>query len=196
MFLMAVVAVLFVIFVVECLLLEVEHWGWATLTLIATGVAVQLTGVANILDFVHHHTVDAILYTLVYLALGVVWSFIKWFSFLMGFRDKFRETRDEWYSTNKVALSDPLTPAQQSDLDKTFAYKSYNGNALLYKPKAAKNKRRITAWMAYWPFSVVGTVINDPIRRLFKFLFNSFKALYQKIADHVFRNEVGMRNSD
>lgn len=191
-----ILAALFVVFVVECLLLEVEHWGWATATLIATGLAVQFLHVADIWGFITHHTVDALLYVLVYLATGVVWSFIKWFSFLMQFREKFREHRDSWYSAHKLNLTDELTPEQRKDLDESFRYQSFNGNALLVKPKATRNKRRITAWMAYWPFSVVGTVINDPIRRLFKFLFNSFKALYQKIADHVFRNEVGMRNSD
>lgn len=189
-----ILGALFVIFVVECLLLEVEHWGWATLTLIVTGVAVQFLHVADIWGFMVHHTVDALLYVLAYLAVGVVWSFIKWFSFLMGFRDKFREVRDGWYERTGLKVGDSLTEEQQKSLDDVFRFESYNGNPVLYKPKAAKNKRRITAWMAYWPFSVVGTVINDPIRRLFRFLFNQFKALYQRIADHVFRNETGMRD--
>jgi hypothetical protein len=189
-----ILCVLIAIFVVECLLLEVEHWGFATLLLVATGVGCQFLHVADIWGFITSHTVDFLLYVLAYLGTGVVWSFIKWFSFLVGFRDEFREVRDAWYSAHNLKVGDALTPEQQKDLDDSYCYKTYKGQALLYKPKAVKNKRRITCWMAYWPFSVVGTIINDPIRRLFKFLFNSFKALYQRIADHVFRNEVGMRD--
>ena len=188
-----ILGVLFVVFVVECLLLEVEHWGWATATLIATTLAAQFLHVADIFGFVTHHAVESLLYALGFLAVGVVWSFVKWFSFLIQFREKFREHRDEWYSAKGLAVGTELTAEQQKEFDDSFRYQSFNGNALNTKPKATKNKRRIVAWMAYWPFSMVGTIINDPVRRLFKFLFNTFKALYQNIADHVFRNEVGMK---
>jgi len=164
-----ILGVLFVVFVVECLLLEVEHWGWATATLIATALATQFLHVADIFGFVTHHAVESLL------------------------REKFREHRDEWYSAKGLAVGTELTAEQQREFDESFRYQSFNGNALNTKPKATKNKRRIVAWMAYWPFSMVGTIINDPVRRLFKFLFNTFKALYQNIADHVFRNEVGMK---
>lgn len=188
-----VLGVLFVIFVVECLLLEVEHWGAATITLIATAVGLQIFHVTDIWGFMLHHTLDAVIYVLAYLATGVVWSFIKWFSFLIQFRDKFHEVRDDWHQRNNVQVGAELTTAQEIELNRVLQWDSYGGQDLGHKPKAVKNKRRIVAWMAYWPFSVIGTLINDPIRRLFRFLFNSFKALYQRIADHVFRNEVGLK---
>ncbi len=188
-----ILAALFVIFVVECLLLEVEHWGWATVTLILTAVGVQLLHVVDIWGLLRHHTVESLLFVGGYLVVGVIWSFAKWFSFLIQFRDQFRETRNAWYEKNGLSLDQELTEEQQRKYDEHFIFASFNGNSLNTKPKAIKNKRRITAWMAYWPFSLVGTVINDPIKRLFKFLFNTFKALYQKISDHVFRNEVGLK---
>lgn len=36
------------------------------------------------------HAVETLLYAGVYVLVGIVWSFIKWFSFLVSFRDKFR----------------------------------------------------------------------------------------------------------
>lgn len=187
-----ILGVLFVLFVIECLLLEVEHWGWATVTLILSGIAVQLLGIANIWGFVTHHTVDALLYVLGYLAVGVVWSFIKWFSFLMGFRDRYREVKTEFFASHGVPLDQALNKEQAEAFHHTLWRQSWNGYRgvnLSKRPSATNNKRRITAWMSFWPFSMAGTIINDPIRRLFKFLFNQLKASYQRIADHVFRND-------
>ena len=195
--LLIILGILFVVFVVECLLLEVEHWGWATATLLATGLLVQFTGVANIWGFVVHHTVDALLYVVAYLAIGVVWSFIKWFSFLMAFRDKYREIKNEFFAELGVPLDQALTKEQADQFNRRLSSYSwrwkYKGASLSTRPSATNNKRRITAWMSFWPFSVVGTVINDPIRRLFKFLFDTFKGLYQRIADHVFRNDSELK---
>lgn len=194
--LLIILGVLFVLFVIECLLLEVEHWGWATVTLILSGVALQLLGIANIWHFVTHHTVDALLYVAGYLAVGVVWSFVKWFSFLMGFRDKYREVKTEFFTSHGVPLDQALTKEQADEFNRVLMYQnwgSYRGINLSTRPTAVKNKRRITAWMSFWPFSMAGTIINDPIRRLFRFLFNQFKALYQRIADHVFRNDPDLK---
>jgi hypothetical protein len=63
----------------------------------------------------------------------------------------------------------------------------------LQRPRAAKNKRRITAWMAYWPCSAIGTLLNDPVRKFFNWAFGQFKDLCQKLADHVFRADVELK---
>jgi len=43
--------------------------------------------------------------------------------------------------------------------------------------------------MCFWPFSLVGTLLNDPVRKLFKFIYNRINGLYQKIADEILKDE-------
>ncbi len=198
-----ILAVLFVLFVVECILIETEGFGWATVTLVATAVASVVLGrwfhVYSVVDFVRDHGVWTLVYLAGYVAVGVAWSFGKWFSYLMSFRDAFREQKDAFCKKYNLDASVPLPEDKliqfDSFLSSNVGWSTGHRGQLLSRerPRAAKNKARITAWACYWPFSVVGTVLNDPVRRLFNFLFNQFKALYQRMSDWVFRKDVELK---
>ncbi len=199
-----ILAVLFVFFVVETILTETENFGWATVTLIATAVGSVLLhrlwpDIPSVLDFVRDHGVFTLVYVGAYLAIGIAWSFAKWFSYLMSFRDTFR-TQKEAFIKSKGLNPDAQVPVEMQEELKKFIQDNVGwGNqhrTQLYsmeRPRASKNKARITAWASFWPFSFVGTFLNDPVRRLFNFLFNQFKALYQRMSDWVFRKDVELQ---
>jgi hypothetical protein len=183
--------------IVATFLTETENFGWATLVLIVSVAAAQLFHVINLLTFVSEHGLTTVLYILGYLGVGIVWSFIKWFSFLLSFRDKFRTLKEEYLTglnlnpKGQVPL-EKLSAFQQfvSDQYSRYDYTSSEaGMSSLKKPRASKNKARIVSWMSLWPCSFLGTLLNDPVRRLFNFLFHNFKALYQRMSDAVFAND-------
>ena len=121
MFLAIVLAVLFVVFCVECVLTEVEHFGWATLTMILALVGVQVfhVGGVDLLAFASTHALATGLYVLGYVAVGIVWSFVKWFSFLMAFRDKYRKQKEAFL----VSLN--LNPTGQVPDEKMANFRIY-----------------------------------------------------------------------
>lgn len=45
----------------------------------------------------------------------------------------------------------------------------------------------ILMWIAHWPFSLLWTVIHDPITRAARFIFNRLKRTYVAIAEYNFR---------
>lgn len=197
-----ILAVLFALFVVECILTETENFGWATVTLLLVGVASVVAGrwfhVYSIVDFVRDNGVFTLVYVGAYVGVGIVWSFIKWFSYLMSFRDAFRTQKEAFFKSKGLdgLLATAPVPAEHQAAFKEFIQNNvrWTGEhrAQLYemeRPRASKNKSRITAWASFWPFSLVGTLLNDPVRRLFNLLFNWFKALYQQMSDWVFRND-------
>ena len=206
---------LVVLVVVATILIEVESFGWATLALIATVVGVQLLHVVDILHYAEHHAVQTGLYALGYVLVGVAWSFVKWFSYLMSFRDAFRFQKEAFIKetnerrstltgvTGREAMPLDLNAPIPIELQAAFKefiqhnarWTSEHRSQLfdMERPRASKNKSRIVAWMSLWPFSVVGTILNDPIRRLFNFLFNWFKALYQQMADRVLAKDVELK---
>lgn len=196
-------AVLFVLFVAECILLETENFGWATITLVACFIGSVVLGrwfhIYSVQDFIKDHGAWTLVYACAYVGVGVVWSFIKWFSFLMGFRDAYREVKDSFYKAHGLP-ADSVIPDSLMDSFKQHVHQSapwsspYRHDiAALTRPRASKNKGRITAWACYWPFSFVATLLNDPVRRLFNFLFNQFKALYQHLADYILRKDVELK---
>lgn len=193
--------ILLIVLVLDGLVLsfltEVENFGWATVTLIATCVALHFLHVIDVFPWVASHALETVYLVLGYLAVGVVWSFAKWFSFLLAFRDYYRDVRAGYYERKKWPADYKMTEQEELDFrsyTNDYSYtREYRGNRMSEKPQAAKNKSRITAWMAFWPFSFVGTMINDPLRRVFKFLFDSFRALYQKVSDRVFANHPELK---
>jgi hypothetical protein len=190
-----VIVALIIIFVVEAVLTEVEAFGWATVTLVTTGAAVHFLHVVNLFDLVRTHVVETILFTLGYLGVGVAWSFIKWFSFLIGFRDTYRQRKESFFNSLEAVKADlnPESKINQEVFHNSIKFDRFRDNELNQKPMAIRNKGRIMAWMSFWPFSMAGTIINDPIRRLFNFLFNQFKALYQKMSDKVFASHPELK---
>lgn len=199
---------------VVALLTEVENFGWATLTLIVTLVGVQLLHVADLLTFVKGHVLETLLGVGVYLVVGIVWSFIKWFSFLHKHLDKFTEAKEDFLKKHDLPNDSKITNSFLLELDDLkekeykIKYEEYERNrltskthlsspsmahiyfdkSLLNKPLASDNKSKIIAWMSLWPFSLIGTVINDPVRRFFTFCFNRLKSSYQAISNHVFKD--------
>lgn len=198
-------AVLFVLFVVETVLTETENFSWATVTLLmsfgffAVGGHYHWFGLPSLFDFVKDHGIWTLAYVCAYLLVGVGWSFAKWFSYLMSFRDTFREQKDAFIKSRGLNPEIGVPPNLQDEFRKfvsdnvgwTNPHRSQL--ALLERPRATKNKARITAWASFWPFSFVGTLLNDPVRRLVNFLFNQFKALYQRMSDWIFRKDMELQ---
>lgn len=53
-------------------------------------------------------------------------------------------------------------------------------------PKAKDHKAKIISWMSYWPFSAFWTLLNDPIKRTFKFIYSKIEKVYEKMTEKVF----------
>jgi hypothetical protein len=187
------------LFVIAIVLTETEKFGWATVLLVGTVALGQFFHVVDVLTWVRTHSTETILYALAYVGVGVVWSFIKWYSYLLNFRDKFRAHKEAFLVKRGL---DPKTTSNiptgmmedfESYIRSAASWSDRHLFNTLTRPRAAENKSRIVSWMSLWPCSVIGTVLNDPVRRLFNFLFQHFKALYQKLADHVFRQDSELK---
>lgn len=63
-------------------------------------------------------------------------------------------------------------------------YKEYGFE---YKPNPRRYKGRITTWMTYWPWSLVWTMINDPIRKAFNMIFRKLSTVFSGISEGAFK---------
>ena len=53
-------------------------------------------------------------------------------------------------------------------------------------PEASKYKSTILRWMTYWPFSMLWTLIHDPVRRAFRWIYGRVATILQAMSDKVF----------
>ncbi len=181
-FFILVLAALFLIGVFEVIFVETERYGRATLLFLATGVALQFLCKVPIWQFVRDHYGLALAYLGCYILAGLVWSFFKWYLYLLNFRNEYVALRDKFCKRKNIPVDSDLSEQQRADL---LASIGYNYQKV---PSAGENKARITGWMIFWVFSAIGWLLNDPFRRLANFVFNLFKGTFQRIADRMFRN--------
>jgi len=96
-----------------------------------------------------------------FFVLGTLWAVAKWWFYVRDLAEK----RKEQIATHGKG-------------------KSYYG--VIQKPLVRDNKSRIMTWMCFWPYSFVWTMINDPVRRVFKAIYNQIKDGLQRVADKAF----------
>lgn len=161
---------------------ETAHVGFATLTMIATFALLAFFGDFNLLVAVREHPIVSSLASVGYVVCGVVWSFAKWGSYVRSRLRKLEEVRRHF-------LRDRGKPEHGSvPEDLRTDWRRHCHSYRITTPVAEEHKDRILGWLMYWPFSLVWTVINDPLKRLFQEIFHAIRAQYQRMADRIYRN--------
>jgi hypothetical protein len=172
-------------FIVLTVLVECEWFGIATTgMIISMGVYTWLNKI-TVLPYLKEHYAFCLQFVGVYLLAGVIWSFTKWFLFLMKFRGKFREEKDKFLVHYKLPAGTSIPDELREAFIREIRYVKVNGQYLHIVPSASDFKAKIIAWMAFWPCSMIGFVLNDPVRRLFNYIFLYLKGSYQKMADSI-----------
>lgn len=162
-----------------------EKTGYATLTLLGTIAAIVAFTNAPVVDAVKAHPIYVLYGILGYLAIAGVWAFIKWrVFFLPKLFDRYDELRTKFLRTagpNQTALSEmPADPAVRDKFNKVDDVRYLN---IGYNRMVSHNKGRITTWMIFWPFSLIGTFIGDFLHRVFQTLYKSIAGGLQRMSD-------------
>lgn len=98
-----------------------------------------------------------------YLATGLIWSILKW----------------SFYLQKRV-----------SNESKDYEYKTVYEHTKVRIPTAGENKWRIMSWMMYWPFSALWTVIDQPVKHAFNYIFMTFEGVFNKISKKMYQGIV------
>jgi len=143
-----------------------DSFGWATTTTIAFFAVLYYFGSGTTLAtdaiWMWHNPGLSLMWIAIYLGIGIVWSFWKWYQFLIDCRERYE--RDNSNPNN------------------------YRANIENYIPAASEYKAMITSWWVYWPFSALWFVIQNPFRRIGLFIYDRIGGVYDKITLNVFHN--------
>ena len=178
-------------FFVLLALIEYEKVGWATLSLGVVFAALYFLGDFNIASAVLQNPLAAALVLGGYFVAGTAWSIAKWYLYVTDLSNKCKELKTEFLQRRDVSSSvipDSLKKEWRETLSSQFGYSrsplSLNGSLA---PKVSDHKGRIMTWMCYWPWSFVWTMINDPVKKLFRQIYLRIQGLLQSISDRAFR---------
>lgn len=171
----AIVGALFVM-----ALTEGEKYSWTTGSLIITTALLCWIAAFNPFPWLLNNASTILYALLAYFVFGIAWGVTKWFFFLMRVRDKLVAYLKE------NGIKTPLSENDVAAFARTHLKHVVYGSSI--PPKAAENKGRITFWMIYWPFSAPWTLINEPVKRFFNFIYNRIANLLQGMSDRLFRD--------
>lgn len=186
-----VIALILLDIVVVTYLTEAHRPGpFRSLFVIAGSIAIYYFLVKPIdfnavLEFTRSNSANIIYSIIAWVVIGVVWSFFRWYVYL---KDSKRSQDD------LIAFKLQIYKREVAGREQDIADKLRNPRteprpvSLEYTiPQAADNKERITTWMVYWPFSVLGYLATNPIQRMYRWIYEHVSGVYDKMTLSVFK---------
>ena len=160
---------------------------WGLFGFLTAGVVAHFLGYP-VLVFLKEHLSDIPLWFGAYVLLGIPWAFSKWWMFALRARTRLKE----WMVAHPAPVDDGKFTADEMER-KVAMYRSGVPRPVVYNPKtgkfsldASEHKGRITTWLALWPFSIVGTILDDFLVRLWENLYEALSTSFQRVSDSVF----------
>lgn len=160
--------------------MEEENGKLATCSVLATLVLLQLFGDIKAFTWLSDHPLQVLKYVGLYYLSGTAWSAVKWFLFVRERRERYDERRERFLKSKRV--SDGVMPENLK-----HDWKELVEDNDLGKPEAMQNKSRILMWMTHWPWSLVWTLLDDVVKRIFRELYNAMQRVYRGISDWAYR---------
>ena len=128
---------------------------------------------------------DTILYAVAgYLGIGTIWAVIRWYFYVKNEREKYDEFKKNWlksqYLEPNAILEGETLKGFLRALDNEVCY-----HDLDIHPQVGKNKESIQIWIIHWPWSFCWTLIDDPIRKTVKAIYNGISNRLQAVSDKI-----------
>ena len=158
-----------------------EKPGVGFILVIAALVALQFTSDFKPFTWVMANPGLFGLGVLAYIGIAVVWTFAKWYMFSVAAKECYADFRKTWIENLKRPF-DVVTDkaALASSFGNFYGYRQRFGNAV--PPSPSENKGRIMLWMIFWPIDMIWSTINDPVVRIFRWIYQRIAGSLSHIA--------------
>lgn len=169
--------------------IEYEKGGLATVTFLATLVGLQVLCDVPILAYLWEHPISILLAAGVFLAVGSLWAIGKWWFYTHRQRDRFDDAVAEFLKEQGVqdGIMTNEHKARFTELLLNERWMSEKGLVVGDTPSSPKNhKGDISMWIAYWPWSMTWTLLNDPIKRIGKWIYRKISGILETISATAF----------
>lgn len=166
-------------------LVAIKQGVFATLSLLVAATLLAVWGDLNVYGYVIVHPWTVLLGIAGYFVAGTAWSVVKWWLFVRDQRARYDDMREVFCREHRLAdgrIPENLAGAWRDRLKA----ESLRGKKIEVPPLVREHKANILYWMCYWPFSLVWTILNDPVRKTFLYIYRQIQDHMQAISDRVF----------
>jgi hypothetical protein len=168
--------------------IENENGIGATISMIIFGCCLQFFGNVDFLGYVMENPLTIAMIVGSYFLLGGIWGCVKWWVFCRDRWEEYMETKEEFLRSKGLPAGTKVVP-DEFKLEWTRKLKQhgeYRGRTLADTPRVRDNKGKILRWMSFWPVSLIWSLINDFVKRVFKTIYQKIAGFLQRIADNMF----------
>ncbi len=186
--------------------LEYENWRWAGGALLTLIALIVLLGNLWIIPWLYHNPWWFAAIVAGYFAIGVPWGFVKCYLFLKEVARSHWEQFEDW---GRELLERQELPPGIGRADLETAIKDRNmttaikiqwvkfvkrygmGRGFEHRivpPLDAELHQMMVAWGSFWPWSAVWTIINDPVRKAFSYIFDVLGGWRRAMVARIFRD--------
>lgn len=182
--------------------LELEKEGTAT-TFLSLAVALLFWNYgSDILAFVNTNYLQVIGFAISYVLVGIFWSFLKWNYKVKGIFKKLGKIQSKFLNGLGQIPEESLKKLNKEISKAKFRYSDNSGyvNPTYdtdftktledLTPKGDEYKSVIVAWISYWPLSLIGTLVNNPFRHFFNWVYDSVSGTYDKVTKNQIKNYI------
>ncbi|MES2671642.1 MAG: hypothetical protein V4673_14660 [Pseudomonadota bacterium] len=164
------------VIVAEISATEADNPFMATVLMAVSIAVIALFSDADLFAVLRLHPIWALSLVPLYFAVGAAWALWKWRCLVVASVAEF-----------EVNKADLISEHQRSEAWKSSPFEDFIRRFKDYPPSAAtyENKKRITTWIGFWPFSVLWALLTWP-RRLAAQIYKWMVTLFQRMSDAAF----------
>lgn len=173
-------------FIILICFVESEMEFASAVSLIVFILLLQFLADVPIWQWIKNNPKQLVIYTLIYIVCGLLWSLIKYYFKLSKAKRFIQQQKENWLKDDK----------KYNDMD--ISLKDYIDRQLLYSGKFEritlnfdKSIGKLVLWAMLWPPSMIWTLLDEPIRRLFTWLIKDvFIGLYRRMYKSMIENNI------
>jgi hypothetical protein len=171
--------IIFVLFLVGTIFAEVDDNSstFPFVPAICSAIFYFFLGRTDFYQYFDYSALQFAILGVVYLIVGSVWSFIKWYMYSKNKLPAYK--RELEYELKKYEVS---SFRDLNDEDKKKVEKELSGLI----PKVTNNKSRVISWIVYWPLSIVRYIFTEFLYDMFSGIFNLIKDYFQSVTNNMY----------
>jgi hypothetical protein len=182
-------------------LFAVVSYRWITPgigSLVAFALALQFFGNVPVFPWMWQHWDYCLYIVLGWLGFAAPWAIVKWTLFVRDNSIRYDEILQTFLDGRQgwPANANAFTVEQKVEWKEYFDLNSHQDDAYEYvkvefTPRARNHKADIMGWMVFLPFSFLWTILNDPIRKLFREMYRIIVGWLDSITNRYWKDKQG-----
>jgi len=171
--------------------IEWDKGVFATVLLIGSAALLQFAFHVPIFQYIWENPLASVGWFFGWFAVGTVYAMTRWELFIRNQRHGYDELKAKFLTKNHVDPTLAVIPLELRGDWKQYSRRLISSTedypqGVVVFPRPGQYKSRIYMWIAYWPWSLLWTAINDPVRKLVKGIYRSIASFLERRSKRVF----------